>query len=148
MRTLISKLDLTPETPSSRPVPEFMGNVERQMAKRVGVTQFGVNHLTLAPGSMTSRRHWHEQEDEFVFVLSGQVTLHDENGNHELGAGDYVGFPGGAPNGHHLINRSGASAALLIVGTRKVGEERVHYPDESNPGPFAIVRDASGNRVG
>jgi len=148
MKTLISSLEATPATSFSRPVQEFTGNVERRMAKAAGVTQFGVNHLTLAPGSMSSRRHWHEEEDEFVFVISGRVTLHDGTGDHELNPGDYAGFPAGVANAHHLINRSPAPAELLIVGARKVGEERVHYPDEANPGPFTIVRDAAGNRVG
>jgi uncharacterized cupin superfamily protein len=147
VKTFISILDATPATPFSRPVAEFEGNVERQMAKLVGITQFGVNRLTLAPGSMSSRRHWHEQEDEFVFVVSGQVTLHDESGLHELSPGSYLGFPAGAPNGHHLINRSPTPVVLMIVGKRKVGKERVHYPDEPNRGPFTVVRDSTGNRV-
>ena len=121
VQTFISTLDATPQTPFSRPIAEFEGNVERQMAELVGITQFGVNHLTLAPGSISSRRHWHEQEDEFVFVVSGHVVLHDENGCHELSPGDYAGFPGGAPNGHHLINRSPTPAVLMIVGTRRKG---------------------------
>jgi uncharacterized cupin superfamily protein len=147
MESLISKIDQTPPTEFPGGVAEYAGNVLRQMAKAVGITQFGVNHLTLAPGSMTSRRHWHEQEDEFVYVVSGAVTLHDETGFHDLVAGDYVGFPAGAPNAHHLINRTPAPAALVVVGSRKVGEERIHYPDEPDPGPFTLTRDASGERI-
>ncbi len=142
VETLTSSLEETAATPFDRHVAEYDGNVHR-----VGVTQFGVNHLVLAPGSMSARRHWHESEDEFVYVLSGSVTLRDENGDHEMHAGDYVGFPAGSANAHHLINRSHQPAALIMVGTRKVGQERVHYPDQADPGPFTIIRDASGNRI-
>ncbi len=117
------------------------------MAKTVSVTQFGVNYLTLAPGAESARRHWHEREDEFVYVLSGVVTLQDDNGDREIGPGHFVGFPAGAANAHHLINRSDAPVQLLIVGSRAVGEERIHYPDEADPGPFSVFRDESGIRV-
>ena len=121
METLTSSLDETAATSFDRYVAEYDGNVHRQLGKRVGMTQFGVNHLVLAPGAMSARRHWHEGEDEFVFVLSGSVALRDENGDHEMHAGDYVGFPAGSANAHHLINRSHQPAALMMVGTRKVG---------------------------
>ena len=147
VETFTSSLAETAPTSFATYVPTYAGNAHRPLGKRVGLTQFGVNHLTLAPGSMSSRRHWHECEDEFVYVLSGSVTLRDDNGDHEMGAGDYVGFPAGAANGHHLVNRSGEPAILLMVGTRKVGEERVHYPDEADPGPFTVIRDTAGNRV-
>ena len=120
---------------------------ERQLAKAVGIRQFGVNHLTLQPGSQSARRHWHEEEDEFVYVLSGCVVLRDDNGEIELATGAFVGFPSGNPNAHHIINRSSEPAALLVVGTRKVGEERIHYPDDPNPGPFKLVRDQYGHRI-
>ena len=129
------------------PSPELAGGVERQIGKAAGLTQFGVNHVTLGPCTATSRRHWHETEDEFVFVLSGTVTLIDENGEHLLGPGAFAGFPAGAPNAHHLVNRSSATAELMVVGLRKVGEERIHYPDQADPGPFSILRDANGDRV-
>jgi uncharacterized cupin superfamily protein len=143
----IARLDETVATQIPKAFVEYEGNVERQLAKRVGLKQFGVNHLSLAPGSVSSRRHWHEQEDEFVYVLSGSVTLHDENGHHELAAGDFSGFPAGAPNGHRLINKSAEPAVLMVVGTRKVGEEKIHYPDFPDPGPVTVIRDAAGDRV-
>jgi len=127
-------------------LPRLFGGAEAQLAKAVGVKQFGVNHLILAPGAFSSRRHWHEQEDEFVLVLDGVVTLIDESGARDLTAGDVVGFPAGVPNAHHFTNRGGAPTTILVVGTRKVGEERCHYPDEGGA-VFASVRDADGNRV-
>ena len=92
--------------------------------------QFGVNHVSLAPGAQTALRHWHEAEDEFVFVLSGAPTLIDENGEHALAAGSIVGFPAGVANAHHVLNRSGALAELLVVGSRRPGQETIHYPDD------------------
>ena len=147
MQTHISRLAEVAVAPLLHSAPEFAGRLERQIAKGVGLTQFGVNHVTLEPGAMTSRRHWHAGEDEFVLVLSGSVTLIDENGAHELEPGAFAGFPAGEANGHHLVNRSGSRIELLVVGTRKVGAERIHYPDAADPGPFTIVRNERGERL-
>src|SRR5512142_3032582 len=121
MKTYLAHL--TAVAPAPRAGPD--DKQERQLAKAVGVTQFGVNHLTLAPGGRSSRRHWHETEDEFVLVLSGAVVLIDEAGETRVAVGDVVGFPAGVANAHHLVNRSAEPAELLVVGTRKVGEERI-----------------------
>ena len=147
METLIGRVEVVPVTPPMRNPTRLGGRHERQLAKRVGLRQFGVNHITLEPGATTSLRHWHEGEDEFVYVLRGAVTLVDDNGEHELAAGAFAGFPAGAPNAHQLTNRTAASAELLVAGTRKVGEERIHYPDEPEPGPFTVLRDADGDRL-
>jgi len=124
----------------------FAGKHEAQLGKVVGVTQFGVNHVKLEPGSASSLRHWHEGEDEFVFVLSGELTLIDENGEHAMTEGSFVGFPAGGPNAHHLANKSRADAVFIVVGTRKVGDETIHYPDDGI-GPVTIRRDAKGDRL-
>ncbi|HWA60294.1 MAG TPA: cupin domain-containing protein [Caulobacteraceae bacterium] len=147
MKTLLAHLSRIAPSPGfgARTVAEDKD--ERQLAKAVGLRQFGVNHLTLRPGARSARRHWHEAEDEFVYVLSGAVVLIDETGETEIGPGDFAGFPAGVANAHHLVNRSPAPAELLVVGTRKVGEERIHYPDEADPGPFTVVRDARGERI-
>ena len=108
----------------------FKGRVERRLAKSVGITQFGVNHVTLAPGARTASRHWHEAEDEFVLVLAGAPTLIDDNGKHQLKPEDVVGFPAGVANAHHLLNESSAPVVLVVVGSRRPGEETIHYPDD------------------
>lgn len=108
----------------------FGGFAEKRLAKAVGLTQFGVNHVTLQPGAQTALRHWHVAEDEFVFVLSGVPTLIDDNGEHALIAGSIIGFPAGVANAHHVLNRSDAPAELLVVGSRRAGQETIHYPDD------------------
>lgn len=108
----------------------FAGNHEGRLGKLVGMTQFGVNHVTLDPGSISSLRHWHEAEDEFVYVLSGKLLLMDENGEHELEVGAFVGFPAGEPNAHHLVNACDGPASFLAVGSRRPGAESIHYPDD------------------
>ncbi|MEV8465763.1 cupin domain-containing protein [Fluviibacterium sp. DFM31] len=91
-----------------------------------GLSQFGVALETLEPGSRSSDPHWHESEDEFLFVLSGEVTLCEDTGDTLLHPGDAAAFPAGTPLGHCLVNRSGAPATYLIVGTR-AAHDRVHY---------------------
>jgi uncharacterized cupin superfamily protein len=108
----------------------FMGNHQARLATLVDITQFGVNHITLEPGSISALRHWHEAEDEFVYVLSGKLTLIDDNGEHTLEEGSFAGFPAGCPNAHHLENRSQEPASFIVVGSRKPGDDTVHYPDD------------------
>jgi uncharacterized cupin superfamily protein len=108
----------------------FAGMHEGRLAKSAGLSQFGVNHITLDPGAISSLRHWHEAEDEFVYVLSGDLILIDDNGEHAMPAGAFAGFAAGAANAHHLVNRSRAPATFLVVGARRPGEDTVHYPDD------------------
>jgi len=93
-----------------------------------GLTQFGVNLMRLAPGVWTSQRHWHTHEDEFVFVVEGEVVLVEDEGETVLRAGDCAGFKAGVPNGHHIQNRSGAEAVLLEIGSRMPDLDGAEYP--------------------
>jgi uncharacterized cupin superfamily protein len=106
-----------------------VGRRRWKLGDAAGLTQFGVNLLRLPPGQWTSQRHWHTAEDEFVWVVAGEVVLVTDEGEQVLRAGDCAGFPAGVPNGHHLQNRSGAEAVLLEVGSRKPGEDGCDYPD-------------------
>lgn len=99
-----------------------------QLGDAGGLSQFGVNLLTLKPGVWSSQRHWHRLEDEFVYVLSGEVVLVTDAGEEVLRAGDCAAFPAGDENGHHLVNRSAADVTLLEVGTR-TGKDSGVYPD-------------------
>ena len=94
----------------------FVGTHEGRLGKLVGMTQFGVNLVTLDPGSQSALRHWHDGEDEFVYVLSGTLTLIDDNGEHALEGGSFAGFPAGSSNAHHLVNKSQAPATYLAIG--------------------------------
>jgi uncharacterized cupin superfamily protein len=83
-----------------------------------GLTDFGVNLMRLPPGNWSSQRHWHSHEDEFVYVLEGELTLIEDGGETVLRAGDCAAFAKNSGNGHHMINRSGAMAVYLEVGSR------------------------------
>lgn len=100
----------------------------RRLGDAAGLTQFGVNLLRLAPGTWSSQRHWHSHEDEFVYVLSGEVTLVTDAGAEVLRAGDAAGFKAGEPNGHCLQNRSAAEVVVLEVGTRAPSVDTTTYP--------------------
>lgn len=98
------------------------------LGEAAGLTQFGVNIEKLLPGGMSSQRHWHENEDEFLYVLTGEIVLVEDDGEHVLTEGTAVGWRAGEANGHHLINRSDEPSFYLIVGNR-AKSDTVHYPD-------------------
>jgi uncharacterized cupin superfamily protein len=99
-----------------------------RLGDAAGLTQFGVNLVTLPPGAWSSQRHWHSAEDEFVWVVAGEVVLVEDAGEQVLRPGDCAGFPAGVRNGHHLVNRSAANAVLLVAGSRDDADYG-EYPD-------------------
>lgn len=113
------------------------GRHRKRLGDALGLTQFGVNLTRLEPGAASAQRHWHENEDEFVYVLSGQAMLVEDEGETILGPGDAAAFKAGVANGHHLINRSEEPVFYLEVGTR-ASDEKAHYPDIDL---FATKRD-------
>jgi len=100
----------------------------RKLGDAAGLTQFGVNLLVLPPGAWSSQRHWHTQEDEFTYVLSGEVVLVTNSGEDVLKAGDAAGFKAGDPDGHCLQNRSAVEVRILEIGSRIAGDA-AEYPD-------------------
>jgi len=100
-----------------------------KLGDQAGLTQFGVNLMRLPPGQWTSQRHWHTAEDEFVWVLEGEVVLVTDEGEQVMRPGDCAGFAAGVPNGHHLQNRSDAEAVLLEIGSRRPDTDGADYPD-------------------
>ena len=102
--------------------------VRKALGDAAGLTDFGVNLLRLPPGAWSSQRHWHTAEDEFVYVLSGEVTLVTDSGEEVLRSGDCAGFKANDPDGHCLQNRSNSGAVVLEVGTRVPGNA-AHYND-------------------
>ena len=110
--------------------PPFDGpcaeRVRRRLGDAAGLTDFGVNVLRLPPGTWSSQRHWHSHEDEFVYVLEGELTLIEDDVETILRAGDCAAFPKGSGNGHHLINKSIAIAICLEVGSRQPADVTVY----------------------
>jgi uncharacterized cupin superfamily protein len=100
-----------------------------RLGDAVGLDQFGVNLLRLPAGAWSSQRHWHSAEDEFVWVVEGEVVLVEEDGETVLVAGDCAGFKAGVPNGHRIENRSDREAVLLEVGSRRPADDACDYPD-------------------
>ena len=114
--------------PALAPSNARNGCATRQLSVAGGITQFGAYVDTLQPGGRTSERHWHSAEDEFLYVLEGRVTLQDDAGLHDLGPGDAVCWPHGAPNAHRITNRGEAPTRHLVMGTRVAGDI-CRYPD-------------------
>ena len=92
------------------------------------LADFGVNLTRLPPGTWSSQRHWHSHEDEFVYVLSGELILITDAGEQILRANDCAAFPKNIADGHHLINRSMETAVYLEIGTR-CADDTCSYPD-------------------
>lgn len=133
--TITSKIDIdsAPKVVGTRyPAPYGDACRERMrscLGDAAGLTQFGVNLLRLPPGCWSSQRHWHTMEDEFLFVLEGEVVLVTDSGDELLRPGDCAGFKAGVGNGHHLQNRSGSDALILDIGRRQPQDDEVFYPD-------------------
>lgn len=123
---------VTPRTSSAYPTDAMRkvtaGRAKRGLGDALGLTTFGVNLTRLEPGAASALRHWHRRQDEFVFVLEGELTLVTDAGEQVLGPGTCAGFAGGVPDGHHLVNRGPAPATYLEVGDRLPGDA-ADYPD-------------------
>lgn len=117
------------------------GRSRKRLGRAAGLTHFGVNICTLKPGAASSQRHWHENEDELVYVLEGEVVLREDSGEIVLKRGDAAAWKAGVPNGHCLINRSDRDAVFIEVGTR-ASNERAHYSEID----MMVVRDEKGAR--
>ena len=114
------------------PAPFNQPCLQRHRSKlgdAAGLDQFGVNLLRLPPGAWSSQRHWHTAEDEFTWVVDGEVVLVEDDGETVMRAGDCAGFKAGVANGHCFQNRSDRDAVLLEVGSRRPEEDGCDYPD-------------------
>jgi uncharacterized cupin superfamily protein len=124
------------------------GRFRRRLGDELGLRNFGVNLTRLAPGSASAQRHWHDRQDEFVYVVAGELVLVTDAGEQVLKAGMVAGFPAGAADGHHLINRSDSDAVYLEVGDRSPGD-RFFYPDidmkgyDGGPNSVFLHRDGT-----
>ena len=139
-----------PRTDSGYPEPfrsRVLPREKRSLGAALGLTKFGVNLTTLPPGKESSMRHWHTHEEEFVFVLEGEVVLCTDAGEQTLVAGSCAGFKAGATDGHQLVNRSSRPAVYLEVGTRD-DADAVVYPDVDLPWNPAVHPDRFTHRDG
>ncbi|HKY82666.1 MAG TPA: cupin domain-containing protein [Sphingobium sp.] len=107
--------------------PAVQGRWVRRLGRAMDLADFGVAHVVLEPGAVSSQRHWHEDEDEFVVMLSGQAVLVENGGRVAMNAGDMAAFPKGHPDGHQLVNESDSDCVLLAFGRMPLGD--AHYPD-------------------
>ena len=118
------KIDLNKvpvKTGSTYPEPyasQMKGRSSLRLGEGAGLTQFGANLVIMAPGAVSSVRHWHQNEDEFVMVTQGELHLQEDEGETLMTAGEFAAFPAGVPNGHRFVNRSDAEARFLVIGTK------------------------------
>jgi len=129
------------------PFRSRMGDrVKRRLGEACGLTRFGINLVTLGPGGQSALRHWHTLEDEFVYVLSGEIVLITDGGEQVLGPGMCAGYPAGSRDAHHFVNRHRDPAVYLEIGNRTPGDV-AFYPDddlmwgEDEKGEFAAHKD-------
>ena len=116
-----------------------IGRARKRLGVAAGLDQFGVNLTTLKPGAASALRHWHEKEDELVYLLEGEVVLVEEDNETVLKPGDAADFKANVANGH--VNKSDRDAVYLEIGTRSK-HERAEYPDVD----LRVIRDESGAR--
>jgi uncharacterized cupin superfamily protein len=124
------------------------GRFRRRLGDALGLRNFGVNLTRLEPGAASAQRHWHDRQDEFVWVLEGELVLVTDAGEQVLKPGMAAGFPAGVADGHHLINRGTTDAIYLEIGDRSPGDA-FYYPDidmkghDGGPNAVFLHRDGS-----
>lgn len=134
---------LIPRTGCALPEPyrsQVLPRSKLGIGDALGLTQFGVNLTTLFPGKVSTLRHAHSREDEFIYVVEGEVTLHTDAGEQRLTRGMCAGFPGGSLDGHRLLNRGSQPARYLEVGSR-IPEDSVSFVDDD----LLLNRHADGS---
>src|SRR5688500_14889211 len=147
----LAPANVPPRSTSGYPEPfrsRVLPREKRALGDALGLTKLGINLTTLPPGKESSMRHYHTREDEFVFVLEGEVVLRTDEGEQLLTAGNCCGFPAGSTNGHHLVNRSDRPARYLEISNRD-REDRAEYSDvdlaysKTLEGPLFTHKDGS-----
>jgi uncharacterized cupin superfamily protein len=127
---------VSPRVGSAYPEP-FRSRVsvrrKQRLGDALGLKNYGVNLTTIPPGAVSALRHWHSHEDEFIYMVSGELTLLTNGGEQRLTPGMCAGFPAGKADGHCLVNRTRRDAVYLEVGDRRP-EDAVTYPDDDIAG--------------
>jgi uncharacterized cupin superfamily protein len=124
--------DIQPRTTSNYPpvfAEKMAGRFKRALGDVFGISNFGVNLTRLAPGSMSSLRHAHSRQDEFIYILEGQAVLRSDEGEALLKPGMCAGFKAATGNAHHIVNRGEADVVYLEIGDRS-SDDSVSYPDD------------------
>jgi uncharacterized cupin superfamily protein len=120
------------------------GRSRQRLGQFAGLKNFGVNLVKLEPGSYSALRHWHSHQDEFIYILEGELTLITDAGEQILTPGMAAGFPAGEANGHHLVNRSSVVGVYLEVGDRTPNDVGT-FPDVpgflTKPTPDGVTRE-------
>ncbi len=138
----IAKIQLDASTNYPDPFHRVVeGRSRKRLGNAAGLDQFGVNLTTLKPGAASALRHWHEKEDELVYILEGEVVLIENDGETVLKPGDAAGFKANNRIGHQLVNKSNRDVVYIEIGTRSKFES-VDYPDVD----MMVVRDEKGMR--
>ena len=114
------------------------GQRHQRLGRAAGLTLFGVNLKVIPPDGWSSQRHWHSHEDEFVWVVEGELTLITDSGEEILGPGDCAAFKAGDPDGHHLVNKSGRPAKVLEIGNADANDRCVYSDIDMVAGPGAV----------
>jgi uncharacterized cupin superfamily protein len=136
----IAKLPVDSRSTYPEPLNQVVsGRSRKRLGNAAGLDQFGVNLTTLKPGAASALRHWHEKEDELVYILEGEVVLIEDTGETVLKPGEAAGFKANVRNGHQLVNKSTRDAVYLEIGTRSK-HERAEYPDVD----LVMIRDDKG----
>ena len=118
--------------PSNYPEPfasRMAGREKRPLGDLFGLANFGVNLTRLAPHGVSALRHTHSKQDEFIYIIQGEPTLHTDEGRTKLAPGMCAGFKAGTGNGHRLFNETAEDVVYLEIGDRSAGDE-VSYPDD------------------
>jgi len=148
----LDPLSLEPRTTTGYPEPyrsRVLPREKRALGDPLGLKTIGINHAVLAPGKESSMRHWHTHEEEFIYVLSGEVVLVTDAGEQLLKAGTCAGFPLGTQDGHQLVNRSSQPAVYLEISNRDP-KDRAYYSDVDmvfhgvSANPMFTRRDGTG----
>jgi len=128
---IVDPKSIASDSGSLYPAPHdkiVVGRHRHRLSQAIGLNNYGVNMVRVEPGAASSARHWHTEQDEFIYVVSGTATLVSDEGETELEQGMAAGFPAGNPNGHQVVNRTQEDIWYLEVGDRPQNED-VTYPD-------------------
>ena len=129
--TPLNPLDVAAHTRCGYPDPyrsQCLPREKRALGDAAGLAIIGINHTTLHPGAKSSMRHWHTHEDEFIYLLAGELVLVTDAGETTIRAGQCAGFPAGRSDGHQFVNRSNTPAVYLEISNRDA-KDVAHYPD-------------------